>query len=188
MNRMVWGSGPCPSPGFILGEAPGANEDREGIPFVGDSGRLLNEALEAAGITRDDVYVTNAYKLRPENNRTPTEEELLEHEPHLVRELQDCLPKAILTLGNVAMGALTGQFDGITRQRGHWSIVYGISMLPTYHPSYVLRQGGRDSFAGSDFFRDVRTFVERAYGEAAREGGGKRLGAAVLRNDRFLSA
>lgn len=167
--ELVWGQGPAPCAGLILGEAPGENEQREGVPFIGDSGRLLNAALEIAGITREQVYVTNAYKLRPENNRTPTEEELWEHARYLTQEFDYVLPKYVLALGNVAMGAMTGEFTGITTARGTWvsaSIGYlpeGDRVLPTYHPSYVLRRGGLDTFAGSDFCADVKAFVQAAF-------------------------
>ena len=163
--ELVWGQGPAPCAGLILGEAPGENEEKEGVPFVGLSGKLLNEALEAAGISRDQVYVTNAYKLRPENNRTPTEEELYEHSEFLNRELDIVRPDFVLTLGNVAMGAMTGEFNGITRLHGKWidGPFDAVMVLPAYHPSYVLRQGGRDTFAGSEFFADVATFVQAAF-------------------------
>lgn len=163
--ELVWGQGPVPCTGLILGEAPGENEAAEGVPFVGLSGKLLNEALERAGISREQVYVTNAYKLRPENNRTPNEEELLEHSPYLNDELDMVRPKYVLALGNVAMGVMTGEFAGITRLHGQWAdgVYDAVRVLPAYHPSYVLRQGGRDTFTGSEFFKDVATFVQAAF-------------------------
>lgn len=164
--ELVWGQGPAPCAGLILGEAPGENEQEQGVPFVGLSGGLLNLALESAGMSRDDVYVTNAYKLRPENNRTPNEEELLEHEQYLTDEFNTVKPRFVLALGNVATGVMTGEFTGILSKRGDWVYPsdlwtqYGVPVLPTYHPSYVLRKGGLDSFAGHEFFGDVRKFVE----------------------------
>lgn len=135
-------------------------EEKQGVPFVGPSGKLLSEALEAAGITRDMVYVTDAYKIRPPKNARPTQAELEAHRHLLVEELSRPELVACLTLGNVALGAVTGEGGGIIKRRGKWEHE---DIMPTYHPSYVLRQGGRDTFAASEFYSDVRKFVEKAY-------------------------
>lgn len=106
MSKVVLGYGPVPAEIMIVGEAPGAEEEAQGKPFVGKSGQLLSNALQDAGINREACYITNVVKFRPEGNRTPTKEEVLAGWPLLVDELQDVQPKYILTLGAVALWAL----------------------------------------------------------------------------------
>lgn len=147
---------------MIVGEAPGATEEREGRPFVGPSGRLLEEALEAAGVSRSQVYITNAYKLRPPGNRNPSETELRAHRGMLEDEIGAVAPLAILTLGNIGMGAVTGVFSGITQLHGleqQYENTNGeiVPVIPTFHPAYVLRNRGAKSL----FFEDVALFVKR---------------------------
>lgn len=161
MSKLVWGVGPADALGAIVGEAPGEEEEKQGVPFVGASGKLLNEALDAAGLSRSNVFITNAYKLRPEGNRTPTQDELDEHDEYLWEELESRPIRGVLALGNVALQALTGRPGGITRRRGKWENDGWV--MPTWHPSYVLRQGGRDSFAGGEFFADVEEWALGAY-------------------------
>lgn len=161
MSKLVWGVGPEDALGAIVGEAPGEEEEKQGIPFVGASGKLLNEALEAAGLARSNVFITNAYKLRPEGNRTPTQDELDAHDEYLWTELESRPLRAVLALGNVALGALTGRPGGISKRRGTWECDGWV--MSTWHPSYVLRQGGRDSFAGVDFFKDIEEWALGAY-------------------------
>lgn len=162
MSKLVWGVGPEDARGAIIGEAPGEEEEKQGIPFVGASGKLLNEALDNAGVARDEVFITNAYKLRPPGNDTPTQAQLDEHDEMLWDELGIRPLTACLVLGNVALGALTGLHGGITRRRGKWECDGWV--LPTWHPSYVLRQGGRDTFTAQEFFEDVYLWARRAYG------------------------
>lgn len=173
MSKLVWGVGPADALGAIVGEAPGEEEEKQGIPFVGASGKLLDEALEAAGARREYVFITNTYKLRPAGNRTPTQEELNSHDEYLWKELESRPLRAVLVLGNVALQALTGRPGGITKRRGVWECDGWV--LPTWHPSYVLRQGGRDSFAGGEFFKDVEEWALAAfnghYGRREADGG-----------------
>lgn len=167
-GRFIPGEGPVPCPGMIVGEAPGYDESLEGHPFVGASGRLLNHALSDAGVDRAEVYVTNAYKIRPDGNRNPTREELLSHRPYLCDELSGLCPIGVLALGNVALETLTG-LSGISRNGGVWLPLSpdllasspDTEVIGTYHPSYVLRQGGQYSDAGIRFWEDVQTFVNR---------------------------
>lgn len=161
MPDIVNGVGPKPAAGMIIGEAPGGEEERLGEPFVGMSGKLLNEAIERAGASRKDFYITNCYKFRPPNNRTPTADEFNEHEPLLAEEFEEVNPKAVLLLGGFALEMLAGEV-GITKHRGTWLDYFSFAVMPTWHPSYVLRMGGRDTFTGSQFFDDVKTFVEAA--------------------------
>jgi len=160
MNDIVWGEGPIPSVGMIIGEAPGAEEEKAGRPFVGRSGQLLNEALEEAGLRRDSIYITNCYKLRPPNNRTPTDEELNSHMIYIDKEFLAVRPKFVLLLGNCAIREFYGdEFTGVTNMRGKWAEAKDesqqlICYLPTFHSSYVLRGKGKD-----EFFSDVHKFA-----------------------------
>lgn len=157
---MVNGTGPTPCIGMVIGEAPGAQEERLGVPFIGPSGEKLNEALEAAGWDRDKLFITNLYKFRPPGNRQPTEEEIAEHRIYLLDEFQRVMPSYVLLLGNTAAREFIDPNYRGTRDHGQW--IFRLTegertwFLPTYHPSYVLRNRGRIEDA---FFADVRTFV-----------------------------
>lgn len=153
-NRLVWGEGPVPCKGMIIGEAPGAQEEREGRPFVGPSGKLLNEALAAGGLAREEVYITNAFKLRPENNRNPTEDELADHLHHLALEFDNVRPKYVLSLGKVSSEWLLNRPVAIMKERGTW---VNPNHLVTFHPAYVLRNPA----AREDFFHDIADFAEQ---------------------------
>lgn len=159
MPNLVMGDGPVPCTAMAIGEAPGEAEDREGRPFVGPSGQLLNEALEAAGAKRALVYVTNIYKHRPPNNRTPTMEEAEEHFDYLADELSAVQPLGILLLGAFALEATTG-LTGITQHRGAWFEHEPAPMLPTFHPAYVLYNRRKPEIRDA-FFGDVQEFVNR---------------------------
>src|SRR6476646_5430031 len=108
MTKLVQGYGPVPCDVMLIGEAPGAEEEQEGRPFVGKSGQLLQRALQDAGLSYEQVYITNVYKHRPPDNRTPTQEEIFEHWPMLVDELQAVQPKYILLMGATALFAFSG--------------------------------------------------------------------------------
>ncbi len=151
----VPGRGNPNASGLILGEAPGADEERLGLPFVGASGYLLSQALEAAGIDESRLWITNVVKERPPNNRTPTDEEIQAALPDLFEEINRVDPTHILALGNVPLYALTG-LRGITKRRGKWLLGdVWILTMPTFHPAYVLRNR-----TAEDVWRDdIRTFV-----------------------------
>ena len=126
----------------IVGEAPGAEEEIQGKPFVGRSGKLINKIMSELGINRDECYITNVVKFRPENNRTPTDKEIDQWRPLLFQELNTIQPKIIITLGAIATKALYGNFDfKITKLRGQLEFNDEISLYfyPTLHPSYCLR-------------------------------------------------
>lgn len=116
--KLVNGYGPVPADVMIVGEAPGAEEEAQGKPFVGKSGQLLSKALQDAGINREQCYITNVVKFRPEGNRTPTKEEVLEGWPVLVQELQQVQPKYILLLGAIPLWAFGGGSTSITQAHG----------------------------------------------------------------------
>jgi len=152
---------------MIIGEAPGKNEQEQGIPFIGNAGQVLNQALEEAGLPRESVFVTNIYKLRPPNNRTPTEEEMRSHAPFLLEEFEIVEPRFVLLLGNSPLGFFTWQ-KGITRKRGSrvFPRIMGstfdnsIFFYCTYHPAATIY----NKATKEDFFRDIKVFAEIVQG------------------------
>ncbi len=138
-TRLVFGDG---SPGadlMFIGEAPGAEEDRMGIPFVGRSGQKLNEMIAAMGLRREDVYIANVLKARPPNNATPTPDEAARCGPYLAEQVDIIRPKVIVSLGKPAVNFLLGNADSMSSLRGHWHDYRGIPLMPTFHPAYLLR-------------------------------------------------
>jgi DNA polymerase len=129
----------------LVGEGPGADEDAQGIPFVGRAGQLLTQmidntaAKEGIPIRRADVYICNVVKCRPPDNRTPQPDEMEICGQFLARQILAIRPKAILALGSTAAKALLGTKDGVTRLRGNWHKWRDIPLMVTYHPSYLLR-------------------------------------------------
>jgi DNA polymerase len=124
---------------LFVGEAPGVNEDAEGVPFVGRAGQLLNKIVEAIGLKREDVLVGNINRCRPPGNRTPTLPEAHTCRPFLIREIAVVRPKVIVVLGNTACQNLLDTKVGITKLRGNFQDYYGIKVMPTFHPAYLLR-------------------------------------------------
>jgi len=124
---------------MFVGEAPGADEDASGRPFVGRAGQLLNKIIEAIGLKRDDVLIGNVNRCRPPGNRTPTTEEARTCKPFLLREIAIARPEVIVVLGNTAMKNLLDTKEGITRLRGEFQDYKGIKVMPTFHPAYLLR-------------------------------------------------
>ncbi|WP_299729587.1 uracil-DNA glycosylase [Devosia sp.] len=128
---------------MLIGEAPGAEEDRQGKPFVGKSGQLLDRMLAAIGLDRTKVYIANTVPWRPPGNRTPTPEELATCLPFLHRQVELVAPKVILTLGGPAMQTVFNTTIGILKMRGRWSELtvgaHGVEAMPTLHPAYLLR-------------------------------------------------
>lgn len=123
----------------VVGEAPGQNEDEQGVPFVGKAGQLLDNILAAAGIRREDVFVTNAAKCRPPQNRTPRPEEIAACNGFLRLQLKSIDPQAVLCLGVVAAQAVIGNVESVGSVRGEVHSVDGRAVVCTYHPSYLLR-------------------------------------------------
>ncbi len=129
---------------MFIGEAPGADEDREGVPFVGRSGQLLNQMIAAMGLARDGagargVYIANVLKARPPNNDTPTREEAAKCGPYLLEQVAIVAPAVIVTLGNPATHFMLQTTQGITSLRGRWQDFRGTPLMPTFHPAYLLR-------------------------------------------------
>ncbi|TMA27713.1 MAG: uracil-DNA glycosylase [Deltaproteobacteria bacterium] len=138
-HNIVFGVGnPCARLMFV-GEAPGEEEDLQGLPFVGKAGQLLTKMIEAMGLRREDVYICNTVKCRPPNNRNPEPEELEACEPFLRGQLAAVRPEAIVTLGKFAAQALLREATPISRLRGQWREYQGIPVMPTFHPAYLLR-------------------------------------------------
>jgi DNA polymerase len=144
-NKIVFGSGNEQSRLVFVGEGPGADEDAQGLPFVGRAGQLLTQMIENTAskegipIHRPDVYICNVVKCRPPENRTPLPDEMEICGQFLFRQLMAIRPKAICALGSTAAKALLATKDGVTRLRGQWHKWHDIPLMVTYHPSYLLR-------------------------------------------------
>ena len=139
----VFGAGDANADLMFVGEAPGAEEDRQGIPFVGRAGQLLNELLEGIGMTREDVFIANVLKSRPPGNRDPQPDEIEACRPYLFEQVRLIEPKVVCTLGNFATKLLSGNPAGITRVRGtpqvHSLGGRAVFLLPLFHPAAGLR-------------------------------------------------
>ena len=164
-NKTVFGYGSAVADLLLIGEAPGADEDRSGIPFVGRSGHLLDNMLKAIGIAREDCFVTNVLPWRPPGNRTPTEGETAVCLPFLKRQIELVKPKAILLLGGSAANALLDNGEPISKLRGKWleyqpSAGNKIPVLASFHPAYLLRNTGQKAKAWSDFLRVKQKLCE----------------------------
>lgn len=138
-QRTVFGVGPSNAKLVMFGEAPGADEDRAGEPFVGAAGQLLNKILEASGLKRENVYIMNALKCRPPNNRTPTEIEIENCRPFFDAQLEAIQPEYIVCWGSVAVRAVLRTTESVGRLRGKFHAFRGAKVLVTYHPAYLLR-------------------------------------------------
>ena len=138
-TNYVFGEGNPDAELVFVGEAPGADEDRMGRPFVGRAGQLLTKIIKAMNLERKDVYICNILKCRPPGNRTPLPTEIFECRPYLYEQLDIIKPKVICALGSVAAQVLLETKDGITKLRGKFYDYRGSKLLPTYHPAYLLR-------------------------------------------------
>lgn len=164
---IVFGSGNEKSRLVFVGEGPGADEDEQGLPFVGRAGQLLTQmidntaAKEGIPISRADIYICNVVKCRPPENRTPLPDEMQTCGQFLYRQLLAIKPKAICALGATAMKALLNSKEGITRQRGKWHKWQDIPVMITYHPSYLLRQYNQQ--ARREAWEDLKTLFHFVY-------------------------
>jgi len=144
-KNVVFGVGNIDAQLMFVGEAPGADEDEQGEPFVGRAGQLLTKIIQATGLSRADVYIANILKCRPDTpgqsagNRPPTPEERATCIPYLQEQIDLVQPKAIVALGATAVDGLLGKSPGITKLRGQWQTYRGTPLMPTYHPAYLLR-------------------------------------------------
>ena len=142
-TQVVFGQGDPRADLMFVGEAPGFHEDRQGIPFVGPSGQLLNRLLEGIGLRRQDVYICNVVKSRPPQNRDPLPDEIAACRPWLDAQIRLVDPKVVVTLGNFAAKTLLETTTGITRLRGQTYPFQGRVLLPTFHPAAALHAQGR---------------------------------------------
>ncbi len=166
-NTVVFGVGNPNADLMFVGEAPGADEDKQGEPFVGRAGQLLTKIIEAMQLTRDDVYIANVLKCRPPGNRNPEPDEVETCSPYLLRQIELIQPKVIVTLGNFSTKMLLGTKTGITALRGKFH-EYAFAekeghapvVMPTYHPAYLLRNpnGKRDVW---EDMQQVMTYLEQ---------------------------
>ncbi|MDI6774280.1 MAG: uracil-DNA glycosylase [Verrucomicrobiota bacterium] len=147
-TQSVPGQGRLDPEALFVGEGPGAEEDAQGLAFVGAAGQLLTKMIRAMGFQREDVFIANVVKCRPPGNRQPLPEEMEACLPYLHEQIALLKPKVIVALGAIALKGLLG-LTGITRMRGKWHEYHGIPVMPTYHPSYLLRapSGKRDVWA-----------------------------------------
>ncbi len=138
-HMIVFGDGNPKAQLVFVGEGPGADEDAQGLPFVGRAGKLLTQMIEAMGLQRNDVYICNVVKCRPPGNRQPEEDEVSTCSPFLFRQIDVIAPKVIVCLGAVAAKTLLQTNRGISQFRGEWLEFRGRKLLATYHPAYLLR-------------------------------------------------
>ena len=138
-HTIVFGDGNPKAELVFVGEGPGADEDAQGLPFVGRAGKLLTQMIEAMGLQRKDVYICNVVKCRPPENRQPEEDEVSTCSPFLLRQIDAIAPKVIVCLGAVAAKTLLQTNRGISQFRGEWLEFRGRKLLATYHPAYLLR-------------------------------------------------
>ena len=149
-TQTVFGVGDPAASWMFIGEAPGADEDRQGEPFVGRAGQLLNAMLFAMGLKREQVYIANVLKCRPPGNRDPQPEEVAQCEPYLIRQIEHIRPKLIVALGRHAAHSLLKTDVPLARLRGQQLSYHGIPLVVTYHPAYLLRSPGEKRKAWED--------------------------------------
>src|SRR5208337_2642057 len=166
-KQIVFGTGDAHAELMFIGEGPGADEDQQGLPFVGRAGQLLTQMINATAmkegltIRREDVYICNVVKCRPPENRTPLPDEMETCGQFLSRQLMVIRPKAICALGGTAVKALLGTREGITRLRGNWQNWRDIPVMPTYHPSFLLRPYSQN--AKREAWEDLKQALHYVY-------------------------
>ena len=153
-TNIVFSDGNPKSKIMLLGEAPGANEDQEGLPFVGRAGQLLDKMLSAIDLDRNKVYISNIINYRPPDNRRPTDEEIKRYLPFITKHIEIINPKILVLLGSTAMNALIGNEIVISKMRGKWiEKKFGnckTSVIVTFHPAYLLRKPDQKKFSWED--------------------------------------
>lgn len=156
-SNIVFGVGNKDADIMFIGEGPGADEDREGEPFVGKAGKLMNEAFKGIGINREEVYIANIVKCRPPQNRVPEEDEANTCLNYLRNQVILVKPKIIVLLGNTALKNILGKEYSITNMRGKWVEKKGIMYMPTWHPAALLR----DENKKIEFWQDLKQVVDK---------------------------
>ena len=161
-TNTVFGVGNPDANWLIIGEAPGAEEDRRGEPFVGRAGKLLDEMLRAIGQSRDDVFIANILKCRPPNNRDPKPDEAAACRQYLERQIELVQPSIILAVGKIAAQNLLGSQETVGRMRGRPHELGGIPLVVTYHPAYLLRSPSQKRKSWNDLCLAMRLAAEYA--------------------------
>lgn len=157
-TNIVFGVGNPRARLMFVGEGPGEDEDRQGEPFVGKAGELLDSIItNGMGLSRGDVYIANVVKCRPPNNRNPEPDEIVACEPFLLRQVEIVQPEVIVSLGNFATQALLRDRTAISRRRGRWHEVNGRPLMPTFHPAYLLRNPSDKRLV----WEDIKLVMER---------------------------
>ncbi|QXM07040.1 uracil-DNA glycosylase [Crassaminicella indica] len=156
-TKVVFGQGNKNADIMFVGEGPGYYEDKEGVAFIGPAGQLLTKAIEAIGFTRDEVYIANIVKCRPPNNRNPEKDEMQACIPYLRWQVKLIKPSIIVCLGKIAAINIIDTNLKITQDRGKWHCKKDIWILPTYHPSAVLR----DALKKRPFWEDFKKVKEK---------------------------
>ena len=159
-TNLVFGVGNPEAHLVFVGEAPGADEDAQGEPFVGKAGQLLTKMIEAMGYARGDVYICNVLKCRPPGNRNPEPDEVASCEPFLKKQLGAIRPRMIVALGKFAVQCLLRDDSPISRLRGNFRTYEGIPLMPTFHPAYLLRDPSKKKLAWQDL-KDVNAALAR---------------------------
>ena len=153
-SNLVFSDGNPNAKVMVIGEGPGANEDKEGFPFVGRAGQLLDKMLNAINLSRRNVYITNVVNYRPPENRKPTEKEVERYLPYLKKHIEIIKPSIILLLGSTAMNAILSNTDVISKMRGKWRDIeinkLKIHCIISFHPAYLLRQPDQKKFSWID--------------------------------------
>ncbi|MBN2522846.1 MAG: uracil-DNA glycosylase [Bacteroidales bacterium] len=160
-NNVIFGEGNTTAGIFIIGEAPGRDEDIQGRPFVGSSGQLLDKILAACGFTRSEhVFISNIVKCRPPGNRVPTPQEAAACMPWLLKQIELVNPRILILLGATALKYMAGNDHKITRERGNWLNVQNRLAMPVYHPAALLRDPGLKRETWEDFKKIVYKYRE----------------------------
>lgn len=159
-TNVVIGTGNKTADLMFIGEGPGADEDAQGIPFVGKAGKLMNTAFQGIGIKREEVYIANVVKCRPPNNRNPEDDEAKACLDYLRNQVILVKPKIIVLLGNVALKNILGKEYGITSARGKWVEKNGIMYMPTFHPAALLRDETKKIMFWKDL-KEVKKAMDR---------------------------
>jgi DNA polymerase len=166
-KQIVFGVGNPNADLMFVGEAPGADEDVKGEPFVGRAGQLLTKMIEAMGFKRDEVYIANVIKCRPPENRNPDPDEVATCEPFLFKQIETIQPQVIVALGSFAAKALLKTQDPISRLRGRVYAYHGAKLIPTFHPSFLLRSPNQKKYAWDDLKRALAEMGRVPPGAAA---------------------
>jgi uracil-DNA glycosylase len=159
-TKIVHSTGNLQAELMFVGEAPGADEDQQGLPFVGRAGQLLNKIIEAISLKREDVFIGNINRCRPPGNRAPTLPEAETCKPFLLREIAVVRPKVIVVMGNTACQNLLNTKVGITKLRGNFQDYYGVKVMPTFHPAYLLRDPSKKREVWEDM-KIVRDYLNK---------------------------